>query len=90
MAPLGDVSITRYQRNIDGGQESDGEGLSAAERTLLQRASDLARLPSKDADGDQADMLVFRLGDEQYAIEMYLLQAVQRTAGLTPVPCTPP
>jgi purine-binding chemotaxis protein CheW len=35
-------------------------------------------------------MLVFRLGDEQYAIEMYLLQAVQRTAGLTPVPCTPP
>jgi purine-binding chemotaxis protein CheW len=89
MAPLDGVSITRNQPGMEDGQEPDGEGLPSAERTLLQRASDLARLPSTRADGDQADMLVFRLGDEQYAIEMYLLHAVQRTAGLTPVPCTP-
>jgi purine-binding chemotaxis protein CheW len=61
-----------------------------AERTLRERAATLARAPAAEARGEQTAVLVFRLGDEEYAVELRLLEAVQRTAGLTPVPCTPP
>jgi purine-binding chemotaxis protein CheW len=70
----------------------DGEAPSppAAQRVLSRRAAELARAPDAGAQGEQIEVLVFRLGDEQYAVELRLLQAVQRTEGLTPVPCTPP
>src|SRR5689334_20961138 len=62
----------------------------AAQRVLSRRAAELARAPDAGAQGEQIEVLVFRLGDEQYAVELRLLQAVQRTEGLTLVPCTPP
>jgi purine-binding chemotaxis protein CheW len=35
-------------------------------------------------------MLVFRLGDGQYAVELASLREIQGSTGLTAVPCTPP
>ncbi|MEA2639620.1 MAG: purine-binding chemotaxis protein CheW, partial [Chloroflexota bacterium] len=35
-------------------------------------------------------MLVFRLGDGQYAVELTSLREIQGSTGLTAVPCTPP
>lgn len=66
-----------------------GNALLEAERTLRQRAEDLARTPHAETQA-QTEMLVFRLGTEHYAVELSLLRAVHRAKGLTPVPCTPP
>lgn len=58
-------------------------------RTLQERAQRLARLPQATERDAQTEVLVFRLGDEHYAIALRLLRLIQRATGLTPVPCTP-
>jgi purine-binding chemotaxis protein CheW len=73
----------------EGVGESD---LTPEERTLRERARWLAEEWSDDGPGaGQAgtEMLVCRLHDERYAIELALLSAVQAAQGLTPIPGTP-
>lgn len=75
-----------------------GEGhgappLVSDERILRERARRLAGERHDDGPvAEQAgrEMLVCRLHDETYAIELAKLSAVQSVRGLTPIPCTPP
>jgi purine-binding chemotaxis protein CheW len=60
------------------------------QRVLRERARQLARRPEQAPTGEEVDVLLFRLCDETYAVELRLLRAVQQSAGLVPVPCTPP
>lgn len=67
-------------------------GLSPEERTLRERARLLALEAGEEAasqDHDETEVLLCRLGDEQYALDLALLRAVQPARGLTPIPCTP-
>jgi purine-binding chemotaxis protein CheW len=61
----------------------------AAQRLLEERATQLAR---NAAAAPQAgiDVMLFRLGSEQFAVEMSVLRATQPSRGLTPIPSTPP
>ncbi len=59
------------------------------ERTLRERARRLAEIPPEDEIGESIDVLVFRIGDEQYACRAALLRMIHRAANLTPIPCTP-
>jgi purine-binding chemotaxis protein CheW len=62
---------------------------TAIEATLKQRARRLA-LPQPAPDyGRAMEVLVCRLGAEEFALELRLLQGVFRAHSLTPVPCTP-
>ena len=63
---------------------------SAVEQILRERARQYAQAERQDEPGATAEVLLFRLGEEHYAAELRLLQAVQRAKSLTPVPCTPP
>jgi purine-binding chemotaxis protein CheW len=57
---------------------------------LNDRARRLAEVPpTVDASG-AIEVLVCRLGVEEYALELRLLHGVYPATGLTPVPCTPP
>ncbi len=70
-----------------------GEELEDAgwvERTLRERARLLARVPERTEDADGSDVLLFRLREESYAVDLALLRKVHLARGLTPVPCTPP
>jgi len=60
-----------------------------AERILRQRAAALARAAAPSEVGTTVEVLLFRLGAEQHAVESRLLQSVQKATGLTPVPSTP-
>src|SRR5262245_2876036 len=62
----------------------------AVARLLAERARQLAQLPFEAADGAQVEVLLCRLRNEYYAIELRLLRAVHPVKGLTAVPCTPP
>ncbi len=76
----------------NGGRAHDGgspDAASSAQRILDQRAHEYARAPDMGLQGTRTDVLVFCLGEEQYAVEVRLLRAVVSAAGLTPVPCTP-
>ena len=66
------------------------ETASEVERTLQERARQYARALSQVEVGPRAEVLLFRVREEQYAAESRLLRAVHRAKGLTPVPCTPP
>lgn len=58
---------------------------------LKARALLLAREPhSKAEPGDAMEVVVFRLADEQYAIESVRVREVYPIKELTPIPCTPP
>ena len=66
--------------------------LTADERTLRARArffaaESAATDPSASAAG--TEMLICRLHDERYALELSLLSAVQPARDLAPLPCTP-
>ncbi|HLZ28785.1 MAG TPA: chemotaxis protein CheW [Chloroflexota bacterium] len=63
---------------------------AAIDTRLNDRARRLAEVPPA-ADASRAiEVLVCRLGSEEYAIELRLLHGVYPAIGLTPVPCTPP
>ena len=67
--------------------------LSPEERTLRERVRRLALESSEEttpAGHAEAEVLICRLGEECYALDLALLRAVQPTRGLTPIPCTPP
>src|SRR5579862_4524756 len=58
---------------------------------LKTRAHLLAReLRSADEPVDAMEVVIFRLADEQYAIESVRVQEVYPIKELTPLPCTPP
>lgn len=57
---------------------------------LRDRALSYARADEQTSDEAEEDVLLFRLGEERYAIELQNLLAVRPTAGITPIPCTPP
>ncbi len=59
------------------------------QRLLAERAHLLARRPSRSALGTLTEVVICRLGDEQYAIELNRMRSVQRLTGLTAIPCTP-
>jgi len=59
-------------------------------RLLAERARHLAQVPFETANGAQVEVLLCRLRNEYYAIELRLLRAVHPVKGLTAVPCTPP
>src|ERR1700730_12689837 len=58
--------------------------------TLNLRARRLALVPPPALRGRALEVLVCRLGGEEYALELRLRHGVCRPAGLTLVPCTPP
>jgi purine-binding chemotaxis protein CheW len=62
---------------------------AAIDAKLNERARRLAEIPPP-ADASRAlEVLVCRLGVEEYAVELRLLHGVYPATGLTPVPCTP-
>lgn len=66
--------------------------LAAAERTLRERARRLATEAHDDAPTRVTagtEVLLCRLHDERYAIELSRLRAVQSARGLAPLPGTP-
>jgi purine-binding chemotaxis protein CheW len=73
-------------------EEREELALTPAERKLRERARWLA---AEGAEEDHiqaragAEMLICRLRDEWYAVELALLRAVQPARGLAPIPCTP-
>jgi purine-binding chemotaxis protein CheW len=73
--------------------DDESTELSPEERTLRERTHRLA-LESGDSASPaglaDAEVLICRLGDERYAIDLALLRAVQPARRLTPIPCTPP
>lgn len=66
--------------------------MTPEERTLRERARWLAAesLDNAHSEGRAGtEMLVCRLRDEWYAIDLVLLRTVQSARGLAPLPCTP-
>lgn len=63
---------------------------AAIDARLNERARGLAQVPPPADDGRSIEVLVCRLGVEEYALELRLLHGVYPAVGLTPVPCTPP
>jgi purine-binding chemotaxis protein CheW len=57
---------------------------------LAERARRLAEVPPAADNTRSIEVLVCRLGVEEYAMELRLLHGVYAAIGLTPVPCTPP
>jgi purine-binding chemotaxis protein CheW len=70
---------------MDEGQDG---GSALAQRLLDERAAQLARNPTITPETG-TDVMLFRLGREQFAVEMSVLRATQPARGLTPVPSTP-
>ncbi|MCX6023653.1 MAG: chemotaxis protein CheW [Chloroflexi bacterium] len=67
---------------------TDG-GSAAVDRILRERARLLAQTPPQEGAAVETPMLLFRLGAEQYAVELALLRAVQPSDGITAVPGAP-
>ncbi len=72
------------------------ERIAAPEQQiLLQRARRLAQEPRSSAGqgadeaGEAVDVLVCRVADERYAVELRHLHGVHRASDLVPVPCVP-
>lgn len=66
--------------------EPDHDG---AAQLLRARARSLAEAPPQDDTGASVDVLVFRIGEEEYAFRSSQLRMVYRATNVTPVPCTP-
>jgi purine-binding chemotaxis protein CheW len=60
------------------------------DRLLRERATRLAQQPQESASVEEIEVIIFHLGNEQYAIKVGCLRGVHPVAGLTRVPCTPP
>ena len=68
--------------------ENDGYR-SDAERVLRAQARQYATIPTDDQPNTETDVLLFQLGDEQFAVEIGLLRSVHPVSGITSVPCAP-
>ena len=64
-------------------------GDAAGERELRARARRLARAPRSAETSPELEVLVCRVRDEQYAIDLRRLEMAQPVRYLVPVPCTP-
>lgn len=75
---------------VNNENESD-QVLSATELAEIweRRAHQLAQEPVKEAVGETIDLLVFRLNDERYGIEVANIREIYPLERLTPVPRTP-
>jgi len=63
---------------------------AARQQQLRARADLLARRPAKRSNTDDyLDVLIFRLGDEHFAVALTCIQTVVPSIKITPVPCTP-
>jgi len=67
-----------------------GTDQAAIDATLDDRARRLAFIPPNADAGRGIEVLVCRLGVEEYAVELRLLHGVYPAIGLTAVPCTQP
>lgn len=67
------------------------EELSQAELAAVwaRRAYALAEAPPAEPDGQSLDLLVFRLGEEQYGFEVTYAREIYPLEQITPVPRTP-
>ena len=67
------------------------EEISPAEiaRILQARAQSLAQVPPEEGSGATAQVVVFTLGQQVYAIEALHVENIHPLEGLTPIPCTP-
>lgn len=64
---------------------------SQIEEILRERAKKLARpLEGDDSRTSSSEVLIFRLGEERYALETRFVQQVFQPAGIAPVPRTDP
>jgi purine-binding chemotaxis protein CheW len=66
-----------------------GADQTLIDATLKQRARRLAVAQLASDYGRAMEVLVCRVGAEEFALELRLLQGVFRAHSLTPVPCTP-
>ena len=69
---------------------AEGDDGGRAARVLRERARRLAAVPAEEQRADEVAVLLCRVGDEEYAVPLERLGAIQRAHGLTPLPCTPP
>src|SRR5690606_21942652 len=60
------------------------------ERTLHDRAQQLARVPAAPRSAERVELLEFALDNERYAFRSSQVHDVQPLRELTPLPCTPP
>jgi chemotaxis signal transduction protein len=80
----------------DGGLERAREQVHAltqaqARALMDERARRLAKVRTQlGEESETLELLVCRVRDERYAIEIATLEAVHTAQGLVPVPCTPP
>ncbi len=62
---------------------------SLVAETLLQRAESLAQEAEEDEQDDRMSLLLFRLGEEWYAVELNHVREILRDYVTTPIPCVP-
>jgi chemotaxis signal transduction protein len=79
--------LERIRRAIESGAEPAAEDV---ERILRERARELARPAREEAPVELQELLVCRLGDERYAIDVAQVAAAFPLRGLIPVPGAPP
>lgn len=59
------------------------------EQIWARRAEEMARVPPQEPEGGQIELLVVRLGTEQYAFEAQLARDIRPETRITPVPGVP-
>lgn len=69
--------------------ESARDEHARAAQVLRARARQLAAAPGLDQARDECEVLLCRVGAEQYAVPLEALRRLQPVEGLTPLPCTP-
>jgi purine-binding chemotaxis protein CheW len=76
-------------RQTADGVDRDVRALEAREAVLVERSRRLAKVATTEPEGHSVSILVFRLGDESYAVDVAALRSVEPVGSLTPLPCAP-
>src|SRR5580700_6443321 len=76
-------------RQTADGVDPDVRALEAREAVLVERSRRLAKVATTEPEGHSVSILVFRLGDESYAVDVAALRSVEPVGSLTPLPCAP-
>lgn len=84
---IGAVWLEAHKRIADAGRNALESSL--LEQALAQRAELLRQVTQIDATGERLDVVVFRLGNDHYAIEAQYIHEIRGLSSVTPVPCTP-
>lgn len=63
--------------------------VKSAESVLIERARQLAGESTPDRSNETVEVLICGLRNESFAVELSALSSIQRSTGLTRVPCTP-